>query len=223
VPESKIEVIYNWCDEQNIREVPRDKALAKQLGMDDCFNVVFAGTMGAVQALDVVLDAAMLLSDRNPDVQFVFVGGGIEVARLSKSARERRLQNVKFLPRRSFSEISSILALADALLVHIKDDPLFEITVPSKIQAYLAAGRPIIAALRGDGAELVQRANAGLGCDPCVPEKLAEVVLSLAHKSVEEREKMGQRGKQFYKENLALSIGVSHFEALFRSVAKTHI
>jgi len=107
--------------------------------------------------------------------------------------------------------------------VHIKDDPLFEITVPSKIQAYLAAGRPIIAALRGDGAELVQRANAGLGCDPCVPEKLAEVVLSLAHKSVEEREKMGQRGKQFYKENLALSIGVSHFEALFRSVAKTHI
>ncbi len=81
--------------------------------------------------------------------------GGIERQRLQTEAKRRGLQNIVFLPRREPENMPPIFALSDVLLVHLKEDPLFCITIPSKTQAYLAFGKPILMAVRGDAADLV--------------------------------------------------------------------
>jgi len=217
VPEHKVSVIYNWCDETQISCMERTDAAIREPQLKDRFNVVFAGTMGKAQALDAVLDAAQLLADRLPQVQFVFIGGGIDVERLTTKARNQR-NNVVFLPRRPMSEIGSVLSMADALLVHLRDDPLFEITLPSKTQAYLAVGRPILMAVRGDAAQLVEKAEAGIACIPENAESIAAGIEILVAMSPQERKDMGSRGATFYQQALSLAVGTQNFERIFRQV-----
>ena len=149
VPEEKIEVIYNWCDEEKkILESFPNESLSEELGFNGRFNILYSGTMGKAQALKAVLSAAEILKDKIPKIQFVFMGTGIELEQLKKYVNEKQLRNVVFHPRRPVEKIGEVLKLADVLLVHLKDDPLFRITIPSKIQAYLAAGRPILAGVK---------------------------------------------------------------------------
>jgi glycosyltransferase involved in cell wall biosynthesis len=221
VPEEKIGVIYNWCDESQI--VPMDRVQAEKLEPDmrERFNIVFAGTMGKAQALDAVLDAAKIVAERLPNVQFVFVGGGIEVDRLRGRVKQESLKNVVFLPRRPQAQIGSVLCVGDVLLVHLKDDPLFEITLPSKTQAYLSIGRPILMAVRGDAAQLVEAAGAGIACLPENAESIASAVEKLVNLTKEERAKMGKRGAAFYQQELSISVGTQHFERVFTKVCNS--
>ncbi len=140
-----------------ITQVQSDAPILKEAGLEGRFNVVFAGTMGRAQALSSVLHAARMVAQKAPRVQFVLVGGGVDAAALKAEAAEMALHNVRFLPVRPAAEIGPLLAAADVLLVHLRDDPLFSITIPSKTQAYMAAGRPILMAVRGDAAAMVKR------------------------------------------------------------------
>jgi colanic acid biosynthesis glycosyl transferase WcaI len=160
VPEEKIDVIYNWCAEDT---VTRSIGLLPA-GFPDTanFRVLFAGNMGKAQALDSVIEAAKILQSRAVPVTFIFLGGGVEVTRLQNKAAEEGLQNVVFLPAVPMAEVGDYLSSADALLVHLKNDPLFSITIPSKTQAYMAAGKPILMAVDGDAAELVVRSQCGV-------------------------------------------------------------
>jgi glycosyltransferase involved in cell wall biosynthesis len=220
VPADKIEVIYNWCNEAMVHPVARDPALAKELGLDGRFNVMFAGNMGRAQGLEAVLDAAEIVKTRCPKVQFVFIGGGVEEDRLKQRAKELHLNNVLFLERRPMSEISAILSLADVLLVHLRDEPLFRITIPGKTQTYLSVGRPILIGVRGDAAELVLKAKAGLQCEPEDAQSIAEAVEKFQAMPEAELEQMGNRGKKFYREELSLAVGAKQLEKLFEAVAK---
>ena len=208
----KIEVIYNWCDEATQKPAERDESLAVETGLAGRFNVMFAGTMGVMQGLDAVLKAAELCTTYTPNIQFVFIGGGIDRPRLEAMAAELNLPNVRFLPRQPPEMMGRYYALADALLVHLRDDPLFRITIPSKTQAYLYMGKPIIMAMTGDSASLVLQSGAGIVCPPDDPIALAEKVACLAAMKPEEREHMGQAGRNFYHQHLALQVGVDRFE-----------
>ncbi len=219
VPDHKIEVIYNWCEDDKIQATAQNEDLARELGMAGRFNVVFAGTMGKAQALDAVLEAARLLRDKLPEIQIVFVGGGIDVDRLKEKTIEQGLTNVRFLSRRPPSEIGDILNLGDVLLVHLRDDPLFRITIPSKTQAYMAAGRPILMGLKGNAAALVEKAGAGLTCTPEDPQDIADAVEKFYNMTREELDLMGHNGKIFYEQELSLRIGARRFEKIFQSVA----
>jgi colanic acid biosynthesis glycosyl transferase WcaI len=220
VPGDRIEVIYNWCDDSNIYSISKDPALANELGLVGRFNIIFAGNMGKMQALGAVLEAAEIVQPRCPHVQFVFIGGGTEVDNLKRRAKDMRLKNVLFLERRPVYQIGSILSLADVLLVHLKDVPLFRITIPSKTQAYLAAGKPILMGVRGNAADLVTKAGAGLLCEPENPRSIAQMVLKLQAMPEVELAAMGENGKRFYEQELSLRVGVKRFEAVFRSVEK---
>ena len=154
------------------------KDLAQETGLAGRFNIVYAGNMGAAQALRNVIKAAKLLSDI-ADLQFVFIGNGVEEDQLKRDVSGAGLRNILFLGRKAPQQMPSYYALADVLLVHLKNDPLFEITIPSKTTAYMACGRPILAAVKGDAAELVQSAGAGLACQPEHPQALAAAVRSL--------------------------------------------
>ncbi len=219
VAADRIEVIYEWCDDLQITGVPVNPQLAKDLGMEGKFNVLFAGNMGKLQALGVVIDAAEIVASICPRVQFVLVGGGIEADFLKGKVVAKGLKNVVFLARRPVSEIGAILRLADVLLVHLKDTPLLRITVPSKTQAYMAVGRPILIAVKGIAAELVMKAEAGLPCEPENPRSIAETVLRFERMPPAELAEMGANGKRFYERELSFDIGTRKYERIFESVA----
>lgn len=188
--------------------------------LDGRFNVVFAGTMGKAQALSSVLHAAKLVEACDSKVQFTFVGGGIEVEALKREAMALGLGNVRFLSRRPPAEIGPLLHAADVLLVHLSDSPLFAITIPSKTQAYMAVGRPILMAVRGDAADLIRQAGAGVCTCPENPRQLADAVCELAQAPAGKLAVLGERGKAFYEQYLSLQAGVGHFEKLLESAAR---
>lgn len=216
IPEEKIEVIYNWCDQAPPDLSSLDPERAREFGFAGRFNIVFAGTMGKLQALDAVIDCARRLRDEAPDVLFTFVGGGVEVEHLKGLSSD--LPNVQFLDRRPPSAMGEIYALADALLVHLKDDPLFEITIPSKIQAYLMAGKPILCGVKGDAADLVGRAGAGVSFLPEDAASLAQAVLALRAMTPDERRRIGENGRAYYQEHLDMHEGVRRMESIFQAL-----
>ncbi len=216
VDESKIEVVYNWCDESSPQPTCDLASLASELRFQGRFNVVFAGTMGVMQSLDVVLQAARKLAAPAPDVLFTLLGDGIEVERLRGAAAE--LPNVQLLPRRPLAEMGSIYELADALLVHLKDRPSHEITIPSKTQAYLRAGKPVLCGVKGDAADLVRQANAGIVVQPDDPDSLLDAVLKLRSMTRQELTELGHNGRSFYEEHLSFEQGVNRIERVFESM-----
>ena len=216
VPTSKLDVIYNWADEAALAapHTGTPPALVDGDG-DGAFTIMFAGNMGKAQALDAVLDAARLLQERGARVRWVMLGGGVEVPRLQQKAADMQLRNVVFLPPVSMAEVGAYLQAADALLVHLRKDPLFAITIPSKTQAYMAVGKPILMAVDGDAADLVRQSGGGVVAESENPIALADAAQALAALPREALNTMGQKAQQHYQNHLALQVGVARFGAIF--------
>lgn len=220
VPEDKIEVIYNWCDDALICREEPNEALKKELGLDGKFNIIFAGNMGKAQAMEAVIKAADILQKDCKDVQFVLIGSGVEVDKLKQMTNDLSLNNVKFLSPKPITEIGSFLRLADVLLVHLKNDPLFEITVPSKTQAYLATGKPVLIGVKGDAAKLIEEANAGLSCEPGNFRDIAEKVKAFYSMDREKLNQMGTNAANYYDSKLSFEVARAKYEKIFQEVAK---
>lgn len=197
VREEKIHVIENWADEDIYRPVPYSRKLADEYKFSGKFNVVFAGALGMAQGLGTIIEAARFCRDI-PAIQFVFIGEGSCLSKSREMVKEYNLENVKFIGRRSAEDMPAFFAIADVLLVHLRDEPIFEITLPSKTQAYLACGRPVIMAKRGDGAELIAQQHCGLSCEPANAEILAATVRKMYAMSPHERKRMGDNGRALY-------------------------
>ncbi|MFA4915067.1 MAG: glycosyltransferase family 4 protein [Syntrophales bacterium] len=220
VTPENIDVIYNWCDENSMKIYDDESDSPALYGLTDKFNIIFAGTMGTVQALDSVLACAAICQNGLPDIQFIFVGGGVDRDRLKKKAEGMGLMNVTFLPPQPIEAMGPIFAMADALLVHLKDDPLFRITIPSKTQAYLYTGKPIIMAMRGDAADLVREAGAGVLCAPEDPQEMMNAIKTLYQMPEIERRKMGEAGHRYYMGHLSFNQGVNQFEQIMMSLSR---
>jgi glycosyltransferase involved in cell wall biosynthesis len=164
------------------------------------FNILFTGNLGTAQALPTVLAAAELLRDVS-DVRFVLVGSGRLEEWLKGEVSKRGLNNIDLVGRFAPEHIPSIVSQASALLLSLVRDPIMALTVPSKTQAYLAAGRPIIACLDGEAAQVVLEAQAGIACSAEDASALAGAVRNLRALPPKERERMGIRGKAYYANN----------------------
>lgn len=218
VPARKIMISYNWADEETFRPLPRDEALAAQLGLLGRFNIVYAGNIGPLQGIDTVVRAAARVRDANPHLQVVIIGTGPAEAGVRALAAELGAKNVLFLPRREYWEMPLINALSDVLLVHLRDYGFLASTIPSKVQVSLSSGRPLLLAVRGDAADLVTAAGAGLTCPPDDVDALADRMLRMAALPREELEGMGRSGRAFYLRNLSLDVaGAQMDEALRRA------
>lgn len=166
--------------------------------LEQGFNVVFAGNLGAAQALHTILSAAQLLRDE-PSVRFVLIGSGSRLGWAQAAVKRLRLTNVLFPGRFLPQQMPGILCQASALLVSLVRSPIMSQTIPSKIQAYLAAGRPIIASLDGEGARVVRDAGAGFTCAAEDIAALTHAIRSLQALPAEELNRMGQNGRQYYE------------------------
>lgn len=169
-------------------------------GLENGFSVMFAGNIGSAQAVDVMVEAATLLKEFQ-DIHFVVLGDGSCREEMLDAVKQHGLTNIHLPGRFPVEMMPSFMQKASALLVTLADQPIFALTVPSKVQAYMAAGRPIIACLNGEGARLVVEAQAGLATPAENPRALADTILNLYMQSPEEREIMGNNGRLYYKEH----------------------
>lgn len=204
VSERKITVVSNWSrDTFSYKKLPPNER--KTIFPDEKLNILYAGNLGVVQSLYTVIDAAEIFQKRNNDkILFTFLGAGAEEENLKEYANNRNLKNVQFLPRVSSDEVIEYLNSADILLVHLRNNELFKITVPSKILSYLRTGKPILLGLRGDAQELVEDAEAGFMFEPENPDDLISNIENILDKNSDEVKTMGQKGKEYYNEFLSI-------------------
>ncbi len=220
VSAEKIHFIPDWVDTSLYHPRPRDPEIGRRLGLAGKFNIWHAGTIGLSQQLAALIDAAAKLAQERPDTQFVFSGGrGVGRDQLEEAARSRGLTNCRFLGFLPFEELSDAFAWADAMFVQLRDTPLSRITIPHKVYGYLSAGRPILAAIEGDTAELVRRHRAGLVCRPCDPEAIAEAVRWFADMPAEHRGRMGECAREAACEHYALPIVTARLATLIEQAA----
>lgn len=214
VPKDKIEVIFNWADEDSL--LASEGVLPESFPNKNAFKVIFAGNMGKAQALDVVLEAAALLKIANSRVVFVMIGSGVDVLRLKNKAADMELSNIVFLPAVPMTQIGKFLISSDALLVHLKKDPLFQITIPSKTQAYMCIGKPLLMAVDGDASDLVHQSDGGITTESQNPKELAQAVERLAALDHSQLIQLGKNSRKYYYEHLSLAVGAGKFAEIFK-------
>jgi glycosyltransferase involved in cell wall biosynthesis len=168
--------------------------------LTDSFSVMFAGNIGAAQGIDVIVEAASVLQ-KNTNIQFIVLGDGSCRKEMMSLAETKGLKNIQFPGRFPVETMPAFMKKASVLLVTLTDQPIFKVTVPNKIQAYLAVGKPIIACLNGEGARVVEEAGAGVSTTAEDAQKLAEAVTLMYEKSEEELTKFGNNGRLYYEKH----------------------
>lgn len=186
------------------------------------FNVLFAGNVGEAQDLPAVLDAAEALRDE-PAVRWFIVGDGRKSDWLKTEVESRGLQNqVHLLGRHPVERMPSFYARADALLVSLKKDPVFSMTIPGKVQSYLMSGVPLLGMLDGEGAKVIQDANAGLVCTAGDGLGLAAAVRELAVMSAEQRQQLGANGRAYAQREFGRAGLMDMLEGLLNEATEMH-
>jgi len=199
VPKERIALIYNGVDPSLFQVRERDPQLLQEYGLDGRFLVAYIGTLGMAHGLVTVLDAAELLRDLE-DVVFVLIGDGADRVRLEQEIRERGLENVRLLGLRPRSEIPRWLASIDVSLVLLRDIPVLETVVPSKIFETLAEARPVLVAGRGEIRRMIEEAKAGFVIDPETPDQLARAIRYI-RSHPEEAQTRAQAGRDWVAAN----------------------
>lgn len=183
----------------------------------NCFSVVFTGNVGTAQFIELIVEAADALRGY-PSIRFFIVGSGSREDWLAAEVRNRNLDNIVLTGRLPAAAMPTILSAASALLVTLRDEPIFAYTIPSKVQAYLAAGRPIIASMNGEGARVVVAAGAGIACVAGNSVALAEAVLAIKALTPQERAQLGENGKRYFCEHYEpqklMKQLIGHFQSL---------
>lgn len=185
------------------------------------FTVVFAGNIGEAQDFPAIVDTAQRLLNV-VNVRWLIVGDGRMSEWLAANVKSRGLDNVHLLGRHPLSEMPGIFACADALLVSLKTNDVFEKTIPGKVQAYLASGRPLIGMINGEAARVIEESGAGFACKSGDSAALAALVTDMAKMDVEQRRKMGTAGRAYYEQHYAKSILMERLETMFRTATLRH-
>lgn len=176
------------------------------------FKVMFAGNIGAAQDFETIISAAERLKDTK-EIQWIIVGDGRMRGWCEDEVKKRGLaDSIHFLGRYPLEAMPVFFSAADALLVTLRKEPIFALTIPTKIQSYLVCGKPIIAGLDGEGASIIEKAGAGYTCPAGAPDALATAVLKMYQATAAERSAMGERGRSFYREHFERNMLLDRLE-----------
>lgn len=224
---SFLDSIAKYCtDKEKIRYFPSwaeevfadadVKPAAEVPVMADCFTLLFAGNIGEAQDMPAVLDAAECLRD-SETIRWIIVGDGRKSEWLQAEVIKRGLQEKVLMPGRfPVERMPSFYAHADALLVSLKRDPVFSMTIPGKVQSYLMAGIPLIGMLDGEGAAVIRDANAGLTCAAGDGAGLARAVRTMAAMTPDDRFALGHNGRRYAQQEFGRAPLMDRLDALLQ-------
>lgn len=211
VPEEKIEVVYNWVDEQAIFPVERQaNKLFDRYGLErDKFYLTYCGNIGLTQNMDMLLTVAEKLKHRS-DIMFVLIGEGVYKSNVIQLVEKRGLHNVKLLPYQPYEDIAEVFSLGDVGLV-ISKPGVGENSVPSKTWSILSAGRPVLASFDENSLkQIVERNKIGIFTQAGDEATFTQAILRLADDQAL-REQYGRNGRQFILNNLTRSAGTARY------------
>lgn len=209
VPEDKIVFWPQFCMEPNLKDAEKPEVYG-----EDTFNIVFAGNLGDAQGLDLMVDAAREL--KGTPVRWYLVGDGRAKARLEQKVLDCGVcEEVTFIGRVSEKEADRYVHFADCAYLSFKDNKIFNMTLPAKLQTYLACGTPILAAAGGESARLVSENGIGFVCRPRL-EELVNTARQAASMSRQEREAMSAAARIYYEQHFTMDDLVTELETMLR-------
>lgn len=218
VPPAKISVIPNWTDERCFIPFTSAVVRARYSLLERSFVVMYAGNFGSSHGVDVIVEAARRLKD-NPEIVFAFSGSGAEYQRIEALCAESGLQNVRFLGYiESHGELPHLYSCADLMLVHIRKSPSGAVSLPSRIMAYMACAKPILACCEGAPRTLVETAACGIGCEPENPALMADMIVKASHDRAALPD-MGASGRRYYLKHLSEAETLKKLSSLLDSLA----
>lgn len=202
----KIKYFPNWVEDSlignNLFSVPK---------YPDGFNIVVAGNMGDAQDLPHILNAMLLLKGK--PINIIFIGDGRKKKYVERFACENSLQKqIICMGSHPLVMMPSFFSQADILFMALKNEPIFSLTVPSRIQAYMSAGKPIVAMINGEGADLINEAKCGWTVPAEDSEALADLLYLLSHTEKSVLLEKGRNGKQYSEENFKFSSCIDNLE-----------
>lgn len=219
VPAPKIDIIPNWVDTDFLKPLPKDNAVSRKLGLRDKFVVMYSGTVSisSNRALERVLEAAKALASER-DVLFVIVGEGLKKRALTARAAALGLDNVAFLPFQPYRDLPALLASSDVLLVPL-DEEKSQLSVPSKLYNFMAAGRPILG-LTTPGSEvaaILRETGGGMSVPPADVEGIGRAVVELK-RSPDARRAAAGKARDFVVRAFAKDRILRSYEETLRSM-----
>ncbi|GAB6168254.1 glycosyltransferase family 4 protein [Clostridium carnis] len=188
------EDFYFPLEKRNIKEIPNNNA----------FNIIFAGNIGSAQGLDILPEVAVLLKKKKlkKKIQFNIVGDGRYKDNLVKMVNLNNVSDIfNFIPKQPAIRIPEFIASNDAAFLSLADNSLFEMTIPAKLQSYMACGIPIIASANGETARIIKEANCGICSSAGDAEKLSEIINELVNKQENQLKQMGINSKKYCDNN----------------------
>lgn len=219
VAKGKIVSIPVWCNESLIN-YELDTDFLKTYNLHNCFIAIYAGAMGRAQNLSTFIMAAKRLQSIIPTFKMIFIGHGVCLEELKDMVLKNDIVNIIFVPVKPPEELTAILNLADVLLIHLKKDPLFAVTIPSKIAYYFAIGKPIVAGLEGDAADIIIKSGGGIVCTPQDVNEIADGIEQIYKMDVAQRNSIADRGKKYYRDNFSMEEGITNFEEIMEDIVK---
>jgi len=201
VPQSKLLFLPNGVDLDQFAPMPPDHGLRRELGLQDKEIVLYAGTHGYAHGMERILRAAIVLQERRPQCHFVFVGDGSAKRVMIRQAMELGLHNVSFLDPVPPEQVKRLFSVALCGVVSLNESAISQHTRPVKSLTAMSCGRPVVYIGPGEGARLVEQANAGFVLEEGGPHAIAEAVCQLAADPALAAS-LGQNGRKFIEENL---------------------
>ncbi len=198
---NKVHIITNGVDTEFFKKENRSEEFRESIGIKNKFAVVYAGIHGIAQGLEVLVDAAEIIKEEK-EIQIVFIGEGPEKPMLMNKVKEKKLENVSFLPMQDKKDMPKIIASMDATVVPLKKLDIFKGALPSKMFENLASEIPIVLAVEGEAENLINDAQAGIVVEPENSKEIAKAILKL-HKNKELREDLGKNGRSYVMNNFS--------------------
>jgi colanic acid biosynthesis glycosyl transferase WcaI len=211
-----VRVVLNWADETLFRPVEATAEARRAIGYRDRCTIMYAGTMGPLQNIEASVRAAAAVQDA---IDLVLVGSGIARDAAQKLMVELGATNIRFLDRRPASDMPVLYAAADYQLVTLRNLPIFHGTIPSKLQAALSCGSPVVTSVPGDCTQLVEEHGVGLASAPDDWRSLAERFQQAAKLGPGERTEMAHRARETYKARMSRRAGVDQIEDMLIEAA----
>lgn len=208
----KVHYLPNWAESLYKPITLGINAPERQEVPSNSFIVMFAGNLGVAQSLDTIIAVAEELKEKN--IHWVFLGDGRRGDWLRGVVVKKQLNKVHILGSRPIETMPNYFSLADAMLVTLKDDPVMATTIPGKVQSYLACGRPIIGALNGAGAEVINASLSGYCVSSDDINGLADAILKMSYLSKDKLNEMGQAARRYYLQHFDREILVHQLQLL---------
>ena len=216
VSRDKIEFFPQWA-EPLFKPIKSSEYLLGDIPKDS-FKIMFAGNIGEAQDFPSILEAAQQLKDEK-DIHWVILGGGRREEWVKTKIKEYGLEDCfHLLGSFPLEKMPDFYANADVMLFSLKNEFIFSITIPAKVQTYLACGKPILAMVNGEGGQVVIDANAGLTCSAESPKELVENILEMKKMSADEITALGVNARRYYEENFERSYLFNKAEGIFEEM-----